>query len=84
MKLRGKVGPKGQAVIPKEIREMLGIEPGSEVIFEVTEGGVLLRRHTERSDSEELANVVPRRKKLKRKADFKRLIMSEAHERWST
>lgn len=27
-----KVGPKGQVVIPKEIREMFGIEPGDSVM----------------------------------------------------
>ncbi|MBE6954449.1 MAG: AbrB/MazE/SpoVT family DNA-binding domain-containing protein [Ruminococcaceae bacterium] len=28
-----KVGPKGQIVIPKEVREMFGIEPGDNVII---------------------------------------------------
>jgi AbrB family looped-hinge helix DNA binding protein len=29
-----KVGPKGQVVIPKRIRERFGLEPGDEVEFE--------------------------------------------------
>lgn len=32
-----KVGPKGQVVIPKELRERLGVHPGDEVEFELDE-----------------------------------------------
>jgi len=28
--------------------------------------------------------VIPRKEKLRREADFKRLMLSEARERWST
>lgn len=39
-----KVGPKGQVVIPKELRDELGIEPGDDVDFWVHDGHVVVRR----------------------------------------
>lgn len=38
------VTSKGQVTLPKNIRDALGIGPGSEVDFEVTEGQVVLRK----------------------------------------
>ena len=37
-----KVTSKGQVTIPSSIREILNLEPGSTVIFKVTEKGVFL------------------------------------------
>ncbi|MEM3551720.1 MAG: AbrB/MazE/SpoVT family DNA-binding domain-containing protein [Candidatus Bathyarchaeia archaeon] len=39
MRIRRKIGRKGQIVIPKVIREYAGIRAGDEVIMEVREGG---------------------------------------------
>jgi len=39
-----KVGPKGQVVLPKEIRTRLGIEPGDEVLVDEVEGEIRIRR----------------------------------------
>jgi antitoxin PrlF len=39
-----KVGTKGQVVIPKAIREEIGIGPGDEVAFEADGGEVRIRR----------------------------------------
>jgi antitoxin PrlF len=39
-----RVGPKGQVVIPKAIRDELGIEPGDEVVFELDGKDVRVRR----------------------------------------
>jgi len=38
-----KVSSKHQVVIPKEVRELLGIEKNDVVIFELKNGGVILR-----------------------------------------
>lgn len=38
-----RVGPKGQVVIPKPIRDRLGLEPGDEVDFEFHGDGVTVR-----------------------------------------
>ncbi len=35
-----RVGAKGQVVIPKDLRDELGLQPGSEVDFERDGGGV--------------------------------------------
>jgi AbrB family looped-hinge helix DNA binding protein len=38
-----RVGPKGQVVIPKPLRDELGIEPGDEVSFWLEDDHVALR-----------------------------------------
>ena len=42
------VTSKGQVTIPKKVRDLLGIEPGSAVDFELTPTGDVLLRHGER------------------------------------
>lgn len=42
------VTSKGQVTIPKRVRELLGIETGSAVEFEITPDGNVLLRHGKR------------------------------------
>lgn len=42
--MTSKVGPKGQVVIPKDVRDRLGIRPGDRVAFSLADGGVLVER----------------------------------------
>jgi antitoxin PrlF len=44
MRATAKVTRKHQTTIPKEIREVLGLQEGDTVVFEVTEQGVIIRR----------------------------------------
>ncbi|MBX5468206.1 MAG: AbrB/MazE/SpoVT family DNA-binding domain-containing protein [Firmicutes bacterium] len=37
-----RVGPKGQVVIPKALRDRLGIAPGDHVVFDVEDGKAVL------------------------------------------
>jgi AbrB family looped-hinge helix DNA binding protein len=54
-----RVGPKGQVVIPKAIRDALGIEPGDEVDVERRRAEVVIRRHRVSVDErqERIANL---------------------------
>ncbi len=38
------VTSKGQVTLPKSVRDALGIEPGTEVDFDVEEGRVVMRK----------------------------------------
>jgi len=42
--LKSTLSSKGQVTVPIEVRERLGLSAGSTVLFEVREGGVLLRK----------------------------------------
>lgn len=44
LKTKMKVGPKGQIVIPKEIRDEKKILPGDEVFIELSEKGILIEK----------------------------------------
>ncbi|MCP8308550.1 MAG: AbrB/MazE/SpoVT family DNA-binding domain-containing protein [archaeon] len=84
LRLKSKVGPKGQAVIPKEIRDMLGIKPGSEVIFEVKGDEVVVKPLKNWSSVAELAQSIPTTLKIREDKSLKQIILSEVLERWST
>jgi len=84
LRLKSKLGPKGQAVIPKEIREMMGIRPGSEVVFEVRGDEVVVKAFEDQGSVDELMRLIPGELKAKSEVDLKEIILSEALERWST
>lgn len=44
VKLYSKVGPKGQVLIPKVVREATGLYPGTRVSVDVKEGEVVIEK----------------------------------------
>lgn len=42
--MKSTISSKGQVTVPAEVRSRLGLRPGAVVVFEVREGGVLLRK----------------------------------------
>lgn len=42
--LEAKVGARGQAVIPKPIRDQMGIRPGDQVSFTIEEGRIVVEK----------------------------------------
>jgi AbrB family looped-hinge helix DNA binding protein len=45
-----KVGPKGQVVLPKPMRDRLGIKPGDEVLFDEGDHEILVRKAKTREE----------------------------------
>ncbi|WP_313692520.1 AbrB/MazE/SpoVT family DNA-binding domain-containing protein [Halorarum halobium] len=41
-----RITEKGQATIPKSLRERYGLEPGDEVLWVETESGILVKKRT--------------------------------------
>ena len=41
-----RITSKGQATIPRELREKYGLEPGDEVIWEEGEDGIIVKKRT--------------------------------------
>lgn len=55
-----KVGAKGQVVLPKELRDDLGIVPGDEVMFDKAEGEIRVRKaKSKRELLDELTGSLP-------------------------
>jgi AbrB family looped-hinge helix DNA binding protein len=63
VKLRLKIGPKGQIIIPKILREKYGIRENSYVLVDVREDGIIIKKMPE--PEEILSWIKERRKKIR-------------------
>lgn len=81
MKSKMKVGEKGQVVIPKELRDRVGIKEGAEVTVKLKDGEVVIRRVRPPTSSyvEYFASTYS--KKLRNEVNVKRLFEEEEIER---
>ncbi len=81
MRFKRTIGPKGQIVVPKDVREYLGLKPGTRVTFEVRERELVIRPEADPEKSvEEFCSVIP--KKLKKPINIKKIIEEELEERF--
>lgn len=79
LKTKMKVGPKGQIVIPKEIRDEKKIFPGDEVFVELNSKGILIEKPQIDvvADFERIAKSIKYNKKIDPHA-----YEEELEERW--
>jgi len=77
MYIKRTIGEKGQVVVPKDIRNHLGLKPGSEVVFEVKEKEVVIKPKLDpKKFVEEFGNVPNKLKKLSMK-EIKKILEEE-------
>jgi len=82
MKLRRKIGQKGQIVIPKVVRESAGIKPGDEIVMEIREKEVVIKPGMDPEEFvESFCSVTGN--KLTKRVDLERLLEQEVEERFA-
>ncbi len=74
------VGPKGQVVIPKQMRDALGLKPGVEVILEMRDQEIIINKPQVRGSYTEYF-ITTSSPKLKKSIDIKKIITQEVEER---
>ncbi|HKJ96232.1 MAG TPA: AbrB/MazE/SpoVT family DNA-binding domain-containing protein, partial [Thermoplasmataceae archaeon] len=74
------VGPKGQVVVPKDIRDKIGIKEYSEVIVDVIDDSVIIKKIKPESVSYVDYYCTTYSKKLTKRIDIKK-ITEEQYER---
>jgi AbrB family looped-hinge helix DNA binding protein len=73
---RRNVGPKGQVVIPKQMRDVLGLKPGVEVILEVRGDEVVITKPKIEGSYTEYF-IATQGPKLKKIVNIKKLLSEE-------
>jgi AbrB family looped-hinge helix DNA binding protein len=69
-----KVGPKGKVVIPKRMRDTLGLKPGVEVILEMRDQKIVIKKPQDRGSYTEYFTTTSS-PKLKKPVNIKQIIL---------
>lgn len=79
--MEAKVGARGQAVIPKPIRDQMGIRPGDKVFFRVEEDRIVIEKGDPEEILEAFLEAYPKRE-LPENVDWDARYGSQAKERF--
>jgi AbrB family looped-hinge helix DNA binding protein len=74
------LGPKGQVVIPKRMRDTIGIKPGAEVTLEIREDEIVISKPKIEGKYTEYYSST-RASKLKKTVDIKEIMAEEVRGR---
>lgn len=74
------VGPKGQVVIPKRMRETLGIKPGVDVTLEIRDDEIVISKPKIEGSYTEYY-VTTQSSKLRKPVNIKEIITEEVRQR---
>ncbi|MHA1232008.1 MAG: AbrB/MazE/SpoVT family DNA-binding domain-containing protein [Candidatus Helarchaeota archaeon] len=75
MIIERKLGPKGQIVIPKVIRDMLGVKPGDVIYLEIRNNEVIIKQKPSPEDF--LEKFYKTSKKLNNKINIEEILDKE-------
>lgn len=65
-----RIGEKGQAVIPKSIRDAAGLAPGDTLAFRLEEGRIIVEKVGRGNVVAEMRGLVPRKRKEPARIDW--------------
>ncbi len=74
------VGPKGQVVIPKQMRDALGLKPGVEITIELRDKEIIIKKPEVKGSYTEYF-ITTSSPKLKKEVNLKELFEEEVEER---